>query len=106
MLSFIVVLVVILVGVGGCLVVVAPAVSTTLKLNGDLGARGSKVEVQFINGQTIWVIHVAPGYEGGATDMACNVVRPDLQGTQFANSSFELVDQRGYLLADDTTPCP
>jgi hypothetical protein len=38
--------------------------------------------------------------------MACNVVRPDLQGTQFANSSFELVDQRGYLLADDTTPCP
>ena len=105
LLSVIVVLVVILLGVAGCVVAFAPVVSTNLRLNDDLGPRASQVEFRWFNGTVTWVIHVAPGYEDQATDMACHVVRPDLQGTQYANSSFELVDQRGHVLADETTPC-
>jgi hypothetical protein len=105
LLSVIVVLVVLVLGVAGCVVAFAPVISTNVKLNNDLGPRASRVEFQWSNGTVTWVIHVAPGYEDQATDIACHVVRPDLQGTQYANSSFELVDQRGHLLADETTPC-
>jgi hypothetical protein len=38
--------------------------------------------------------------------MACHIVKPDLAGTQFANSHFELLDSRGTVLADNTTPSP
>jgi hypothetical protein len=37
--------------------------------------------------------------------MACHIVKPDLAGTQFANDRFQLIDSRGFILADENTPC-
>ena len=84
---------------------VAPLVGMDLKLHNALGPRAESVSFNWHNGDTTWVIYVAPGYESQAADMACHVVKPDVAGTQFANSGFELVDSRGYLLAEEAKPC-
>jgi hypothetical protein len=89
----------------GCVVVVAPTMVMELKLVNDLGPQSQSVEFRIDNGRTAWVIHVAPGYEDQAVDMACHVVRPDLAGTRFATDHFQIVDRNGHVLADDTTPC-
>jgi hypothetical protein len=86
-------------------VTLGPTIGMDLKLLSDLQPRAEQVEIRWENGQTTWIIHVAPGHESEAVDMACHVVKPDLAGTQFANSSFELIDSRGYILADQNTPC-
>lgn len=105
LLAFLVALGVILVLVVGCVVTMGPTIGMDLKLLADLQPRANQVEFQWANGGTTWVIHVAPGHGSEAVDMACHVVKPDLAGTQFANSPFKLVDSQGYILADETTPC-
>jgi hypothetical protein len=76
---------------------------TDVKLYMDLGS--SKVESVDFNTGT-WTIKVRPGHESEATYMTCHIIRPDLQGTQWANSSFKVVDSNGHVLASDQTPCP
>jgi hypothetical protein len=106
LIAFLIVLGLLVVGVGGCVWLVYPYVSTDLKLLNDLGTnRVSSVEFEMNNGQNTWIIHVNPGYEDEAVYMACHIIRPDLQGTQFANDSFEVVDRYGRILASDQTPC-
>ena len=105
LIAFLVVLGLICVLVVGCVVTLGPTIGMDLKLMTDLQPRANSVEIQWVNGQTTWVIHVAPGHESEAVDMACHTVKPDLAGTQFANSRFTLVDSRGYILADESTPC-
>jgi hypothetical protein len=96
------VLAIIVVGVRACVVYIGPAVMTDIKLLQDLGT--TKVSAVDFNTGT-WTIHVRPGYESDATYMACRIIRPDLQGTQFANSPFQVVDSHGTVLASDRTPC-
>lgn len=90
----------------GCVVTIGPTIGMNLKLMTDLRPRADQVSFNYTNGDTTWVIHVAQGYESQAVDMAYHIVKPDLAGTRFANSHFELLDSRGAVLADNTTPCP
>lgn len=106
LLAFLVVLALISVLVVGCVVTIGPTIGMNLKLMTDLRPRADQVSFNYTNGDTAWVIHVAQGYESQVVDMACHIVKPDLAGTQFANSHFELLDSRGTVLADNTTPCP
>ncbi len=105
LLSFVVVLGLVAILVVGCVVTIGPTVGMDLKLMTDLQPNANQVEFQMVNGGTTWVIHVAPGHEAQAADMACRIVKPDLAGTQFANDRFQLIDSRGFILADQNTPC-
>ena len=106
LIAFLIVLGLLIVGVGACTWFVYPYVSTEIKLLNDLGTeRVSSVEFNIENGRTTWIIRVNPGYEDEATYMACHIIRPDLQGTQFANDSFVVVNRYGRVLASDQTPC-
>jgi len=105
LLSFVVVLGLISVLVVGCVITIGPTVGMDLKLMTDLQPNANQVEFQMVNGGTTWVIHVAPGHESQAADLACRIVKPDLAGTQFANDRFQLIDSRGQILADQNTPC-
>ena len=73
--------------VGGCTVLVAgPYITTTIKLYGDLGTdRVSNVSIDNSNGATSWVIHLKAGHDSQteADELACQIVLPDLAGTQF-----------------------
>jgi hypothetical protein len=102
------VLVLLVLGVGGCTYVVYPYASTYIKLYQDLGTdRVSNISIDSNNGATTIIVHLAPGHEteAEATYVACHIIRPDIAGTPFANASFEIVDSSGDILADDTTPC-
>jgi len=98
-------LVLVLILVVGCVVVLTPALAMDLKLTSDLGSRAQQVTFNIEDGNTVWTIHLAPGAESRAADIACHVVRPDLAGTEFAGDHFQLVDAAGHVLADDNTPC-
>ena len=102
------VLVLLVIGVGGCTVLFLPYIQTELKLTQDLGSSASSVSFDNSNGSVTWIIHLKAGSDSQsqAAAVACNVVRKDLQGTQFANDPFEIVDSQGYLVADNTTACP
>jgi hypothetical protein len=107
-----VVLVLCLVGVGGCGFVVwnavGPYVQMELKITQDLGTtQVSSVTFNDVNGQTTWVIHLKPGYGSDAAYAACSIVKRDLAtDSKFANDSFEIVDSDGNPLATDFSPCP
>jgi hypothetical protein len=102
------VLVVVVVGVGGCTYFALPYIQTTLKLQQDLGTRVSSISFNNTNGNMTWVLHLSAGNDSAseATYLVCNTIRPDLKGTQFANSDFEVIDSDGYLVADNNTVCP
>ena len=108
LIAFLIVLAVLVVGVGGCTVFALPYIQTTVKLQQDLTGKVSNISFNNTNGNMTWVIHLEAGHDSAseATDIACNTIRPDLKGTQFANSDFELIDSEGYLVADNNTVCP
>ena len=91
--------------VGGCAWLFAPIVGTEVKLTQDLGPRATRVDFNWNNGATSFVIHLAPGYESQAESITCHVVKPDLQTSSTPNAHFQVVSSRGYILADETTPC-
>jgi len=91
--------------VAGCAVVFVPIIQTDVKLNQDLGPRASSVELSWVNGETTFTIHLAPGYESQAESIACRIVKPDIKTSSTPNAHFEIVSSGGYILADDTTPC-
>jgi hypothetical protein len=103
-----VVLVVIVLGVGACTAFLLPYIQTEIKLQSDLGPSVSSISFDNTNGTVTWIIHLKAGSDSEiqARALACTVIRADLQGTQFANSHYELVDSDGYLVADENTPCP
>jgi hypothetical protein len=102
LLAFLVVLAIIVVGVGSCAWYLGPAIMMDIKLFQDLGP--DRVQsVEFNTGT--WIIKVRSGHESEATYLACQIVRKDLQGTQWANSSFKIVDSHDTVLASDQTPC-
>ena len=51
----------------------------------------------------VWLAADVPA--DGARDVACNVVRPTLKGTEFEGARFQIRDNRGWLVADQNTPC-
>ena len=101
------VLVLLLVGVGGCTYFFWPYIQTEAKLTQDVGSSASSVAFENNNGTVTWVIHLKAGVSSSQADsIFCTVVRPDLAGTQFANAQVQIVDSDGYLVADNTTTCP
>jgi hypothetical protein len=91
--------------VGGCAFLFVPIIQTNLKLNQDLGPRASSVDFSWVNGETTFTIHLAPGYESQAESIACRIVKPDIMASSTPNAHFRIVSYGGYLLADETTPC-
>ncbi|MGZ6267855.1 MAG: hypothetical protein ACXWNR_04740 [Candidatus Limnocylindrales bacterium] len=91
--------------VAGCAWLIGPIVGTEVKLNQDLGPRATGVDFNWNNGATTFVIHLAPGYKSEAERIACQIVKPDLRTSSTPDAHFEIVNSRGYLLADETTPC-
>jgi len=108
LIAFIVVLVLVVLGVGGCLYVAVPYVQMDLKIMQDIGTnRVSSVSFNSDNGHVTWVIHLEAGYEADAHDIGCNIVGPDLRSnSQFAHDDWEIVSSSGMVLADQDTPCP
>jgi hypothetical protein len=108
LIAFLIVLAVIVVGAGSCTVLALPYIQTIVKLQQDLGTRDSSISFNNTNGNMTWVIHLSPGNDSqaDAAIIACTIVRPDLRGTQFSNSDFELIDSDGFLVADNNTVCP
>ena len=92
--------------VGGCAYLIGPTVMTDVKLTQDLSGRASSVEFQIINGQTTFIIHLVPAYTDKDTSIACTIVGPDIRSSGTPNVHWEIVDYRGFLLADDSTACP
>jgi hypothetical protein len=108
LIAFIVVLVLLVIGVGGCAALAWPYIQTEIKLTQDLGSNASAVEFNNTNGTVSWIIHLKAGHDSAdqAKTLVCTVVRPDLKGTQFANDNFILVDADGFRVADSSTSCP
>jgi hypothetical protein len=108
LIAFLIVLAVVVLGVGGCTLLALPYIQTDVKLQQDLQGKVTSVSFDNTNGTVKWVIHLNANNSSpsDAAILACTVVRPDLQGTQFANSDFELVDSDGFSVADNHTPCP
>jgi hypothetical protein len=110
LIAFIIVLIVVLLGVGGCVaacsVLVMPYVQTTTKIQDDLGGP-TKATVTFesVNGQTHWVITLNSTSPYSASAAACQIVVPDLKNSQFKNDHFTVQDSHGNE-ATDATPCP
>ena len=110
LIAFIIVLVICLLGAGGCVaactVLVLPYVQTEQKIQNDLGGP-TKATVTFesINGQTYWVVKLQAGSSYTAAEAACQIVGPDLKNSQFKNDSFRVDDFFGDT-ATENTPCP
>jgi hypothetical protein len=102
LIAFIIVLVIFLVGVGGCVAFVAinvgPYVSMESNLQRDLGGKVSNVTFTSKNGTTTWIVTINSAYESQAGAIACTV-KSDLHGTQFANDGVQIVDDQGTVLA-------
>jgi hypothetical protein len=113
LIAFIIVLFIFLLGVGGCSVAlyiaarsVGPtlqtdvnAATTELKIQTDLGAKGTVPYPVTIGGHRTWVVTLEPGYEGQANQIACGVVKADLAGTEFAGDNIQIEDNSGTVLA-------
>jgi hypothetical protein len=103
------VLVLLVVGVGGCTAIFWPYIQTEVKLTSDLSGSASSVSFNNNNGSTTWVIHLNSGHDtqDEANLLACTIVKPDLAGTQFKNDQFVLVDHDGYQVVDSNSlTCP
>lgn len=109
LIAFVVVLVLLLVGVGGCTAFFWPYIQTEVKLTSDLSGIASSVSFDNTNGNVSWIIHLNSGHDtqDEANQLACSIVKPDLAGTQFKNDQFVLVDHDGYQVVDSNTlTCP
>jgi hypothetical protein len=52
-------------------------------------------------------VKMAPGVsDSEGPDVACQVVKPALRGSQYDGTRFEVVDSSGDVVATDRTPCP
>jgi hypothetical protein len=107
LIAALIVLFIFLLAVGGCVALVAvvavnvaPYVSTEVKLQSDLGTRGT-VLVDTSGGHRTWIVTLGSGYESQAKTIACSLVKGDLQGTQFSNDSIQVDDSTGTVLATD-----
>jgi hypothetical protein len=109
LIAFIIVLFIFLLGVGGCTVLVAivavnvaPAASVAIedeKIQADLGVKGI-VAPDTSGGHRTWVVTLQPGYEAQAKQIACGIVKADLNGTQFSGDSIQVEDSSGNVLSD------
>jgi len=96
------------VGVGSCVYVVAgrlgPALSMSMRIQNDPRVRSASYS--WYNGVETWTIDLAPGVpDSDGPTVACQVVRPAFQGTQFENDEFRVYDSEGFVVASEETPC-
>jgi len=95
-----IVLVVALVGVGGCVYLVAntlaPAIGTELDIQSSSGGQITSGSYNWNNGVAIFTFTAAPGV---------TQTKPALKGTQFEKTHFVIYSPYGDLLADETTSC-
>ena len=102
LIAFLIVLFIFLLGVGSCTVFLAvnigPYVGTEMKLQTDLGSRGT-VTFDQTNGHRTWIVTLKSAYTGQADLIACGVIRADLKGTQFEHDSILIEDSFGNVLS-------
>ena len=91
----------------GCAVTLVPALMTVMSIENASNGEITNVSYNWTNGTGRFTITVAAGITADeARTLACQVVKPHLNGTQYANTQFVILDQSGYQLATDQTPCP
>jgi len=89
-----------------CALTLGPALSTGMAIQNNSGGRITSVEYNWVNGTGTYNITVRPGVAAEeARQIACQVVRPTLKGTQFENTHFVIYAWNGYLLASDLSSC-
>jgi hypothetical protein len=90
----------------GCVALLWPALDASQKIQQNSNGQVSSVNYQWYNGTgefRIWLAPGVPNTEG--RHVACEVVRPTLNGTQFENTNFTIFGNDGLVAADERTSC-
>jgi DNA-binding CsgD family transcriptional regulator len=99
--------------VAGLVMAVAPALGMSTKIYSNSHGLVNRVDHEWFD--MPWVagsndefrVYMAAGVaDSQGQYVACRVVRPSLEGSQFENTPFRVYDASGKLVADDRTPCP
>ncbi len=86
-----------------------PGVAKALEIQNASGGQVSGVMYNINNGHAEFQITLSSSVADPQTvgpQLACNVVRPALRGSQFENTDFVIFDSRGFMVASNLTPCP
>jgi hypothetical protein len=90
-----------------CAVKVGPVMALELQIMNDSGGRVRAVDYSWNLGPGEFRVRMAPGVaDSEGPDIACRVVRPALQGSEYEGKHFEVVNSSGNVVATDRTPCP
>ncbi len=83
-----------------------PAMDVGMKIQQDSNGEISNVSYQWYNGVGEFRIWLAPGVPNTrAPYLACEVVRPALEGTKFEGTDFTIFGNDGRPAANHKTPC-
>jgi hypothetical protein len=83
-----------------------PAVDVGMKIRQNSNGEISSVNYQWYNGVGEFRIWLAPGVPNTrAPYLACEVVRPALEGTSFEGTKFTIYGNDGRKAASQETPC-
>ncbi len=86
-----------------------PAVAKGLEIQNNSGGQISSVSYNIVNGHAEFQFRLSSAVtdpETAGPQLACNVVRPALRGTEWENTDFVIIDSRGFMVASNLTPCP
>jgi hypothetical protein len=93
--------------VAGCVLTVAPALGTSIKIVADSGGQVRDVAHESWWSSEKFRVYLAPGVaDSEGPDVACRIVWPALRGSQFEKTPFEVYGNAGNVVADNRTPCP
>ncbi len=83
-------------GVGGAVLVVAGSHGEISSFRMDAGTSGTSIMFQAARGLD----------EADGPRLACDIVRPNLDNTDLADATWIIVNRAGDVIASDQTPCP
>jgi hypothetical protein len=83
-----------------------PALDVGTRIKNNSNGEVSNVSYWWSNGTGEFYVWLAPEVPNTkAPDIACEVIRPTLKGTQFENTDFVVYRNDGLAAADQNTPC-
>jgi hypothetical protein len=104
------VIVAVLVGVGGCAVVlvnqVGPAIALEMDIQGKSGGQITGSNYLWTNGAGTFTFTLAADVSPAeAKTLACNVIKPAMKRAGFESDRFIVLNDSGTQVASDRTPC-